>query len=58
MASAKEYPEVVKEYVANESSKDQVLGLLEPSIPIRENQQALKGSTGKWRLIVDQRTPA
>jgi type III secretion system FlhB-like substrate exporter len=61
MPSALERPQVVTEYLANECAEGRVLGPLNGD----EFQQVHtsrfgvipKGSTGKWRLIVDMSSP-
>lgn len=62
MLSAREHPEVVNEYLARECSEGRVLGPLDPSqypfIHTSPFGVIPKGSTGRWRLIVDMSSPS
>ena len=61
MASAMQHPEVIREYLAKECSEGRVLGPLDPTqFPYVHTSRfgaIPKGSTGKWRLIVDLSSP-
>ena len=61
MLSAGEHPEVISEYLSKECSEGRVLGPLNPaqSPPLHISRFGVipKGSTGKWRLIVDMSAP-
>ncbi len=61
MASALEHPEIVSEYLAKECSEGRVLGPLDPrEFPYIQTSRfgvIPKGSTNKWRLIVDLSSP-
>ena len=61
MHSAREHPEVVREYLARECSDGRVLGPLDPlQFPFIHTSKfgvIPKGSSGKWRLIVDLSSP-
>ena len=61
MQSALQRPEIVREYLAKECSEGRVLGPLDPSLyPVVHTSRfgvIPKGSTGKWRLIVDMSAP-
>ena len=61
MPSALERPEVVREYLATECSEGRVLGPLDPTkfpqIHTSRFGVIPKGSTGRWRLIVDMSSP-
>ena len=61
MESAREKPDVVREYLMKECSEGRVLGPLDPSqypaIQVSRFGVIPKGSSGKWRLIVDLSAP-
>ncbi len=61
MISAREHPEVVREYLATECSAGRVLGPLDPAqFPFVHTSRlgvVPKGTSGKWRLIVDMSAP-
>ena len=61
MQSALEKPEVVVEYLAEECSEGRVFGPIDPSMfPFVHTSRfgvIPKGSSGKWRLIVDMSSP-
>ena len=61
MPSARERPEVIDDYLAEECSKGRVLGPLSPALfPFVHTSRfgvIPKGTTGKWRLIVDMSFP-
>ena len=61
MPSALEKPEVIREYLAKECSEGRVLGPLDPSeFPYVHTSRfgvIPKGSSEKWRLIVDMSSP-
>ena len=61
MLSTIEKPEVIRDYLAKECVKGRVLGPLSPEIfpdvQISKISVIPKGSTGKWRLIVDLLAP-
>lgn len=61
MASTREHPQVIRDYLATECSEGRVLGPLDPShFPMVASSRfgvIPKGSTGKWRLIVDLSSP-
>ena len=61
MSSALERPEVIREYLATECSEGRVLGPLDPAkfpqIHTSRFGVIPKGSTGRWRLIVDMSSP-
>ena len=61
MPSALEKPEVIRDYLAKECSEGRVLGPLDPSeFPYVHTSRfgvIPKGSSGKWRLIVDMSSP-
>ena len=61
MSSAREKPEVIREYLAKECSEGRVLGLLDPSyFPFVHTSRfgvIPKGTSGKWRLIVNMSAP-
>ena len=61
MLSATQKPEVVREYLVKECVEGRVLGPLDPSkfprIQISHFGVIPKGSSGKWRLIVDLSSP-
>ena len=61
MPSALEQPQVVREYLATECSEGRVLGPLTPSEFPQVHTSRFgvipKGSTGKWRLILDMSSP-
>ena len=57
MVSAREKPEVVREYLGKECAEGRVLDPLDPDqypgVHVSRFGVIPKGSTGKWRLIVD-----
>lgn len=59
--SARERPEIINEYLAQECSKGRVLAPPDPAqFPFVQTSKfgvIPKGSTGKWRLIVDMSSP-
>jgi hypothetical protein len=59
--SAREHPEVIREYLTKECSEGRVLGPLDPDqFPYVHTSRfgvIPKGSAGKWRLIVDLSAP-
>ena len=59
--TASERPEVIREYLALECSEGRVLGPLDPSLyPFVHTSRfgvIPKGSSGKWRLIIDMSAP-
>ena len=61
MVSASEHPEVIREYLAVECSEGRVLGPLDPALVPTAHTCRFgvipKGSSGKWRLIVDMSSP-
>ena len=61
MLSANEHPQVIREYLAEECSEGRVIGPLPPAqFPDTHTSRfgvIPKGSTGKWRLIVDMSAP-
>ena len=61
MASTREHPQVIRDYLATKCSEGRVLGPLDPShFPMVASSRfgvIPKGSTGKWRLIVDLSSP-
>ena len=61
MASTREHPQVIRDYLAIECSEGRVLGPLAPScFPLVTTSRfggIPKGTTGKWRLIVDLSSP-
>ena len=61
MVSAREKPEVVREYLGKECAEGRVLGPLDPDqypgVHVSRFGVIPKGSTGKWRLIVDLSAP-
>ena len=61
MQTASQRPEVIREYLAEECSEGRVLGPLDPSLyPFVHTSRfgvIPKGSSGKWRLIVDMSAP-
>ena len=61
MLSAMEKPKVVRDYLSKECAEGQVLGSLSPeafpNMQISRIGVIPKGSTGKWRLIVDLSAP-
>lgn len=61
MLSAREHPDVIREYLTKECSKGRVLGPLNPSFPLSVHTSCFgvipKGPSGKWRLIVDMLAP-
>ena len=61
MPSARERPEVIDDYLAEECSKGRVLAPLSPALfPFVHTSRFRvipKGTTGKWRLIVDMSFP-
>ena len=61
MLSAVQKPEVVREYLVKECVEGRVMGPLEPTqfpiIQISRFGVISKGSSGKWRLIVDLSSP-
>ncbi len=61
MVSASEHPEVIQGYLAEECSEGRVLGLLSPtqvpSAHISSFGVIPKGTSVKWRLIVDMSAP-
>ena len=61
MHSAREHAQVIREYLAVECSEGRVVGPLNPpwsqSIQISRFGVIPKGSTGKWRLILDLSSP-
>jgi hypothetical protein len=61
MLSAREHPEVIREYLAKECSEGRVLGPLDLGTPLAIHTSRFgvipKGSSGKWRLIVDMSAP-
>ncbi len=61
MPSAQDKPEVIDEYLAEECSKGRVIGPLDPQrVPqVHVNRFGVipKGTSGKWRLIVDMSFP-
>ena len=61
MPSARERPEVVSGYLAEECSQGRVLGPLEPAMFPQVHTSRFgvipKGSSGKWRLILDMSSP-
>ena len=61
MMSASERPEVIREYLAKECSEGRVLGPLDPAqfpwVHTSRFGVIPKGSSGKWRLIVDMSAP-
>ena len=62
MPSALDHPTVIRDYLAEECSEGRVLGPLDPrsfpQVHISRFGVIPKGSTGKWRLIVDMSSPA
>ena len=62
MPSAQDHPAVIRDYLAEECSEGRVLGPLDPSafpqVHVSRFGVIPKGSTGKWRLIVDMSSPA
>ena len=61
MPSARYRPEVIDEYLAVECSKGRVIGPLDqalfPDIHVNRFGVIPKGTSGKWRLIVDMSFP-
>ena len=61
MLSARERPEIINDYLAQECSEGRVLGPLDPAqFPFVQTSKfgvIPKGLTGKWRLIVDMSSP-
>lgn len=61
LPSAREHPEVVREYLANECSKGRVLGPLDPSQYPQVHTSRFgvipKSTPGEWRLILDMSHP-
>ena len=61
MESAREKPDVVREYLMKECSEGRVLGPLDPSqypaIQVSRFGVIPKGASGKWHLIVDLSAP-
>ena len=61
MLSAVQKPEVVREYLVKECVEGRVMGPLEPTqfprVQISRFGVIPKGSSGKWRLIVDLSSP-
>ena len=61
MQSARDKPEIVREYLAKECSESRVKGPLDqvqfPFVHTSHLGVIPKGSTGKWRLIVDMSAP-
>lgn len=61
MPSALQKPDVIRDYLAKECSEGRVLGPLDPSeFPYIHTSRfgvIPKGSSGKWRLIVDMSSP-
>ena len=61
MLSAREKPEVIREYLAKECSEGRVFGPLDqsqfPFVHTSPFGVIPKGSSGKWRLIVDMSAP-
>ena len=61
MLSAREHPEAISEHLLKECSEGRVLGPLDPahSPPTHISRFGVipKGSSGKWRLIVDMSAP-
>ena len=61
MLSAREKPEVVRDYLAKECADGRILGPLDPTqFPFVHTSRfgvIPKGSSGKWRLIVDMSAP-
>ena len=61
MSSATDHSEVIQEYLAEECSEGRVLGPLDPDlfpfVQVSRFGVIPKGSTGKWRLIVDLSAP-
>lgn len=61
MQTAIQRPEVIRKYLAEECSEGRVLGPLNPSLYpfVHTNRFGVipKGSSGKWRLIVDMSAP-
>ena len=59
--SAVQKPEVVREYLVKECAEGRVMGPLEPTqfpmVQISRFGVIPKGSSGKWRLIVDLSSP-
>ena len=59
--SAREKPEVDRDYLSRECAEGRVLGPLDPGLYPRVQVSRFgvipKGSTGKWRLIVDLSAP-
>ena len=62
MVSATDHPEVIQEYLAEECSEGRVLGPLDadlfPFVQVSRFGVIPKGSSGKWRLIVDLSAPS
>ena len=61
MASALEQPQVIREYLGKECSEGRVLGPLNPGdfpqVHVSRFGVIPKGSSGKWRLILDMSSP-
>ena len=61
MASTREHPQVIRDYLAIECSEGRVLGPLDlscfPLVTTSRFGVIPKGTTGKWRLIVDLSSP-
>lgn len=61
MLSAREHPEVIRDYLAKECNEGRVLGPLSPALPLFIHTSHFgvipEGSSGKWRLIVDMSAP-
>ena len=61
MLSAMEKPEVIRDYLAKECSEGRVLGPLDPTqfpeVHVSCFGVIPKGTTGKWRLILDMSAP-
>ena len=62
MPSAAEQPRVIDDYLAEECSEGRVLGPLSrelfPQVHINRFGVIPKGTTGKWRLIVNMSSPS
>eukprot|EP00731_Ephydatia_muelleri_P033273 Em0027g21a len=62
MPSAREHPQVVREYLATECAEGRILGPLVASwadtIYVSRFGVIPKGTTGKWRLILDLSSPS
>lgn len=61
MLSAREHPDVIRDYLAKECSEGRMLDTLDPSLLLFIHTSRFgvipKGSSGRWRVIVDMSAP-